>query len=143
MGTGAGIGIDIVECENVPTPIDLKDELEKPHLIKRFAIGQNTQIIQDENNAIYLVGLKLHYLPKKMSFDPEILDVNNVRLLACGKKHYVIVNNDNNLLVWGSIFKEKSEIHTEGFSFHNGDELFDGGKVTDLQVKYGIFGALV
>ena len=26
MGTGAGIGIDMVECENIPTIIDLKDE---------------------------------------------------------------------------------------------------------------------
>lgn len=28
MGTGAGIGIDMVECENIPTFIDLKDEAE-------------------------------------------------------------------------------------------------------------------
>ena len=29
MGTGAGIGIDMVECENIPTIIDLKDENER------------------------------------------------------------------------------------------------------------------
>lgn len=45
MGTGAGIGIDMVECENVPTPIDVKDDSEEPKLVKRFAIGQNTQLI--------------------------------------------------------------------------------------------------
>jgi len=28
MGTGAGIGIDMVECENIPTIVDLKDENE-------------------------------------------------------------------------------------------------------------------
>lgn len=28
MGTGAGIGIDMVECENTPTIVDLKDENE-------------------------------------------------------------------------------------------------------------------
>ena len=39
MGTGAGIGIDMVECENVPTLIDLKDENDQPKLAKRFAIG--------------------------------------------------------------------------------------------------------
>ena len=84
MGTGAGIGIDMVECENIPTVIDLKDDYETPKLAKRFAIGQNTQIIQDVDNDIYIAGLKLHYLPKKLTFDPEILDVNNIRLLACG-----------------------------------------------------------
>lgn len=26
LGTGAGIGIDMVECENVPTPIDVRDD---------------------------------------------------------------------------------------------------------------------
>jgi alpha-tubulin suppressor-like RCC1 family protein len=28
MGTGVGIGIDMVECENIPTIVDLKDENE-------------------------------------------------------------------------------------------------------------------
>ena len=65
MGTGPGIGIDMVECENIPTPI----ELENGKRVKSFAIGQNTQIIQDEDNDIHLVGLKLHYLPKKLEFD--------------------------------------------------------------------------
>lgn len=39
MGTGAGIGIDMVECENIPTIIDLKDENEVGQIAKRFAIG--------------------------------------------------------------------------------------------------------
>ena len=39
MGTGSGIGIDMVECENVPTFIDLKDENDSPKLAKDFAIG--------------------------------------------------------------------------------------------------------
>lgn len=129
MGTGAGIGIDMVECENIPTFIDLKDENETAKVAKRFAIGQNTQIIQDTENQIYLAGLKLHYLPKKLNFDPEILDVNNIRILACGQKHYVIVDENNNLMVWGNVFKEKSELHTEGFAFYNGDELFDECKI--------------
>ena len=84
MGTGAGIGIDMVECENIPTLVDLKDDNETPKLAKTFAIGQNTQIIQDIENQIYITGLKLHYLPKKLTFDPEILNVNNIRHLACG-----------------------------------------------------------
>ena len=39
MGTGSGIGIDMVECENVPTFVDLKDENEVPKLAKDFSIG--------------------------------------------------------------------------------------------------------
>lgn len=39
MGTGAGIGIDMVECENVPTQVDIRDENEEPMLAKDFAVG--------------------------------------------------------------------------------------------------------
>lgn len=39
MGTGAGIGIDIVECENVPTLIEVKDDNETPHFVKDFTMG--------------------------------------------------------------------------------------------------------
>ena len=42
----------------------------------------------------------------------------------------MIVTNDNNLVVWGNVFKEKPEdvsIYSEGFSHYYGDTLFDGG----------------
>ena len=39
MGTGAGIGIDMVESENIPTIVDLKDENEVPQIAKDFCIG--------------------------------------------------------------------------------------------------------
>ena len=66
MGTGAGIGIDMVECENVPTMVDLRNEDEEPMLAKDFAVGQNTMLVKDENNDVYITGLKLHYTPKKL-----------------------------------------------------------------------------
>jgi alpha-tubulin suppressor-like RCC1 family protein len=144
MGTGAGIGIDMVECENVPTLVDLRDESDQIIPAKSFAMGQNSMLVQDENNKIYMIGQKLHYTPSKIQFDPNVLDVNSVRMMGCGRKHFFIINNDNNLLVWGNnIFKEKSEIHTEGFDFFYGDNLFNGGIVSQLEVKYGIFGCLV
>lgn len=39
LGTGAGIGMDMVECENIPTMVDLRDEDEVPKLTKKFAMG--------------------------------------------------------------------------------------------------------
>ena len=32
MGTGAGIGIDMVECENLPTLIEVIDDTETPRV---------------------------------------------------------------------------------------------------------------
>ena len=45
MGTGSGIGIDMVECENQPTYIDLKDENEQGKSVKDFVMGQSTMLI--------------------------------------------------------------------------------------------------
>jgi len=39
MGTGTGIGIDMVECENLPTFIDVKDDNEVPKVVKDFTMG--------------------------------------------------------------------------------------------------------
>jgi len=39
MGTGAGMGIDLVESENVPTLIELLDHEEQPQIPKTFAMG--------------------------------------------------------------------------------------------------------
>jgi hypothetical protein len=66
MGTGSGIGMDLVESENVPTEVQLLDENEKPHQVSRFSMGQNTMMIQDENSDIYITGLKIHYTPKRL-----------------------------------------------------------------------------
>ena len=45
MGVGAGIGIDMIECENIPTWVDLKDDNDQAMIPQDFAIGQNTMMI--------------------------------------------------------------------------------------------------
>lgn len=59
----------MVESENVPTNVFLKDNDGEINLIKDFSIGQNTMMIQDVNNDLYMTGLKLNYEPKKLNFD--------------------------------------------------------------------------
>lgn len=91
--------------------------------------------------------MRINYTPKKFSFNNEVLDKENIRLMGCGRKHYIIVTKDNNILTWGNVFKEKADPTqmTEGFSFYYGDSesLFDGAQIEQLEVKYSIFGALV
>lgn len=87
-------------------------------------------MIQDVNNGIYQVGLKLHYEPKKLMFDPEVLDVNSVKMFACGRKHYIIVTDTDDLLIWGSVISgNSSNAQSEGYSLHSGEDLFDGGSI--------------
>ena len=42
MGIGSGIGMDMVESENIPTLIDVKDDNGEFHPAKNFAMGQRT-----------------------------------------------------------------------------------------------------
>ena len=53
------------------------------------------------------------------------------------------MNQDNQLLTWGNVFKEKPLKESEGFGLYFGDSIFEGGKVKQLSMKYSIFGALV
>ena len=135
MGTGAGIGIDMIESESVPTEINLKDDDGTPKAAKNFAVGQYTMLIQDTDNELYQTGLRLHYEPKKLKFGDDILNKDDVRLIACGKRNYTIVTDDNQLLIWGNVIKlEKDEqpdidSQAEGFSSFNGNRLFDDGQI--------------
>ncbi len=66
LGSGSGIGIDMVESENVPLAVNLDG-----HKVKDFNPGQNTMMIIDDENSVYKTGLKLDYSPKKMNFFEE------------------------------------------------------------------------
>lgn len=57
LGTGSGIGIDMVESENVPTQVTVGDG--KP--IADFTTGMNTMLVKDVDGAVFKTGLKLDY----------------------------------------------------------------------------------
>lgn len=61
----------MIESENTPTPINVLDNKDQPHLVKDFHPGQNTMIIRDDENNIYKVGLKLDYQPKQVNIFTE------------------------------------------------------------------------
>jgi hypothetical protein len=94
---------------------------------------------------LYQTGLRINYTPAKFDFNKDLLDLENVRFLGCGRNHYIIVTKDNDLLCKGKVFSEKVDVdlQTEGFSFYDGETMFGGSKIEQLEVKYSIFGALV
>ena len=91
----------------------------------------------------------MHYEPKKLTFDEDVLDINDVKIIASGKRNYTIVTNDNQLLIWGNVIKlEQDEqpdmdSQSEGFSSFNGNRLFDDATILQMEVKNNIFGAVV
>ena len=91
----------------------------------------------------------MHYEPKKLKFDDDVLNIDEVKLIACGKRNYTIVTADNNLLIWGNVIKMEDDeqpdmdSQSEGFSSFNGNRLFDDGTILQMEVKNNIFGALI
>ena len=90
----------------------------------------------------------MHYYPKFIDFKSQLTaddttDLNFSQIYA-GKKHYTLVNNDNQILSFGDLLKNQGTIEElDGFKIHFGDNLFDGKRLKYLSAKYGVFGAIV
>ena len=100
-------------------------------------------MIRDEDGNIYKTGLKLDYVPKQINIFNDEFRKEDVVEMACGRKHYVVRNKDNKMMVWGTVFKEKPHLEQDGFGLYFGSSLFDQGEIKALSMKYSIFGALV
>ena len=46
----------MVESEAMPTQVNVVDDEQVAHGVKDFAIGQNSMLIRDENDDVYMVG---------------------------------------------------------------------------------------
>ena len=105
MGTGSGIGMDMVESENVPTRVLLRNEAGELVAAQDFTMGQNTMMIRDTDGNVYITGLKLNYEPKRLNFSADLLQTTDIDQMGCGAKHYIILTKDNNYFCWGNVFK--------------------------------------
>ena len=81
LGVGSGIGIDMVESENVPVNI----KVDAP--VKDFHPGTNTLLIRDVEGSVYKTGLKLDYTPRKIVLPEEF---GALAGMTCGRRHYVL-----------------------------------------------------
>ncbi len=99
-------------------------------------------MILDTDGNVYKTGLKLDYTPKKINLS-EDFSSENIDIIACGRKHYAVINRKNQILTWGNVFKALPDATEDGFGMHYGEDIFDGGKVKQLSMKYSIFGAIV
>jgi hypothetical protein len=91
-------------------------------------------LLRDHKNRIYKTGLKLDYTPKAIKFNPELLDSSKIDLIACGRRHYVILDTDHNMHSIGKIVSTKPIGNHDGFDVHDADQLFDGGRVKQLSM---------
>jgi alpha-tubulin suppressor-like RCC1 family protein len=148
LGVGAGIGIDLVESENLPKEVELiaaLPEAEKAELPLAVdcSAGMRTMMVVDSKNRLFQTGLKIDWNVKFVNLNRDRIE-GKIELLACGRNHYVFTDSGNNLHSFGTLFKKSllSEEQYDGYGIYDGDELFEGGKIVDLQMKYETFGVL-
>ena len=148
MGVGSGIGIDLVESENLPKEVDLSaalkertDEDEEPVVVD-IHTGMRTMMALDSKQRLYQAGMKIHWSPKCVNLNYDKIN-GKIEQLACGRGQYAFVDSENFIHAFGKIFKRDSLEQFDGYEIYDGDDIFDGGKVTQLSMKYETFGAVV
>jgi hypothetical protein len=136
MGVGSGIGIDLVESENIPKEVDLaqalpeKEKAELP-LAVSCSTGMRTMMVLDHKNRLFQTGLKIDWSPKFVRLNRDRIE-GKIEMLGCGHNHYVFVDSGNNLHCFGNLFKTPAEEQYDGYGIYDGNELFDGNKIVDL-----------
>ena len=100
-------------------------------------------MVQDVDNDIYFQGFYLNSSIQKLNFSKQDLDVDDIKILACGSRHFVMVTSSNNFFTLGNVFDQKPSKTFGGFQFHNTQDLFDGGEILDIECRYNTFSALV
>lgn len=108
MGVGSGLGIDLVESENVPREVDFQQALPEkergePVIIVDVATGSRTMMAKDSKGRIYKTGLKIDYTPKLIRFNKQRLET--ACQLSCGMRYYAVLDNENKIHCFGKIFK--------------------------------------
>ena len=146
MGVGSGIGIDLVESENIPKEVNLEQSLSEAEredlpFVVDVSTGMRTMMVTDSKQRLYQTGLKIDWNAKHVKLNKDRVD-GNIELLGCGRNHYAFVDSGNNLHCFGTIVKQKAEEQYDGYGIYEGDEFFEGNKIVDLQMKYETFGVL-
>lgn len=146
MGVGSGVGIDLVESENIPKEVELENALPESEkadfpLAVDVTTGMRTMMVLDHKNRLYQTGLKIDWNPKFVRLNTERID-GKIEMLGCGRNHYSFVDSGNNLHCFGSVIKTTAEEQYDGYGIYEGDEIFEGNKISELQVKYETFGVL-
>mmetsp|Transcript_15010 Transcript_15010/g.20379 ORF Transcript_15010/g.20379 Transcript_15010/m.20379 type:complete len:151 (-) Transcript_15010:108-560(-) len=147
MGVGAGIGIDLVESENIPKEVDLEESLPEDQksdlpFVVNVSTGMRTMMVLDSQNRLYQTGLKIDWNPKYVKLNTERIE-GKIEMLGCGRNHYAFADSGSNLHCFGTVLRKGAEEQYDGYGIYDGEELFEGGKILDLQMKYETFGVLV
>jgi alpha-tubulin suppressor-like RCC1 family protein len=95
LGTGFGMAVDMYSMEQVPTPID-SDELVN-RTVTKIAAGPNHAACITSSGELFTWGSSLNLEPVRV---PEVLHTKIVDV-ACGNDYTMALSEDDQIYVWG------------------------------------------
>ena len=77
-------------------------------------------MVQDFDNQIYFSGLNLNSTIQKIDFDKSEVDVDGIKILACGSNHFIMVTDKNDIFTLGDVFNHRPTLSglRGGFDFY-------------------------
>ena len=79
-------------------------------MIKDFTTGMNTMMMRDSEDRLYKSGLKLDYDPSLIKFDGDMLAKSAIKKIACGERHYVVLDvSKNQIHATKGVFSKSSD----------------------------------
>jgi alpha-tubulin suppressor-like RCC1 family protein len=96
LGTGFGMAVDMYSMEQIPTPID-GDELIN-RTVTRIAAGSNHAACITTSGELFWWGMSLNLEPVRVAevLHTKIIDV------ACGQDYTMALSEDHHIYIWGA-----------------------------------------
>ncbi|KAG7367372.1 regulator of chromosome condensation RCC1 repeat protein [Nitzschia inconspicua] len=96
LGTGFGMAVDMYSMEQIPTPID-GDELIN-RTVTKIAAGSNHAACITTSGELFWWGMSLNLEPVRVA---EVLHTKIIDI-ACGQDYTMALSEDNHIYIWGA-----------------------------------------
>jgi alpha-tubulin suppressor-like RCC1 family protein len=96
LGTGFGMAVDMYSMEQIPTPIDADELINRT--VTKIAAGSNHAACITTSGELFWWGMSLNLEPVRVAevLHTKIIDV------ACGQDYTMALSEDNHIYIWGS-----------------------------------------
>jgi alpha-tubulin suppressor-like RCC1 family protein len=96
LGTGFGMAVDMYSMEQIPTPIDADELINRT--VTKIAAGSNHAACITTSGELFWWGMSLNLEPVRVAevLHTKIIDV------ACGQDYTMALSEDHHIYIWGA-----------------------------------------
>ena len=138
MGIGRGVGVDLCEVVNNPTPLEFPGQ--PTERVQDFELGETSSAILSSSGKVYQMGQRLFFHPELINLD---FAKHPVRSIAAFSKGVGIVTSDNEIFTKGAFWPKSDQIDEDpktGVSRINFGDLFEGKKIVEIGYRFSEVG---